>query len=568
MKHMRWICALALIAALLLALPALAEGTTWLPTNPEDETSQAYCGASATGEHQVADDAWTVVVEPSCMQGYRVGYCTACGLFYNQVLPATGEHLWDDGTVTTKPTCETAGVKTYNCIMCNDATKTEPIAAAGHTWDAGVVTTAPTCTTAGVKTFTCTVCDATTTETIPALDHDFSVEVTPEVPATCGEDGTTAVMQCSRCTEQQGGDPIPATGEHTWDAGVETTAPTCTTAGVKTFTCTVCGETKTEEIPALDHDFSVEVTPEAPATCTTEGTTAVMKCSRCEATEGGETIPALDHDFSVEVTAEVPATCTTDGTTAVMKCSRCTETEGGDPIPAPGHTVTTWELVEKATCSTEGKETGVCDVCGETVEQAIPIDPVAHAFDNGVETPATCTVDGKVVYTCKLCNATQEVAIPATGHTWDAGVETTAPGCETEGVKTYTCTVCDATKTEPIPATGHKPDAGRVTKEPTCTENGVKTYTCTVCGKHLDEAIPAEGHDWGEWVTLRQATEEQNGEQERTCQVCGATQTREVQYKGDMPKTGVFTVPTAWLVAVLALSLTGYAVLKRKSVRG
>ena len=402
MKHMRWICALALIAALLLALPALAEGTEGtLPGDPTNETSEAHCPDSATGEHQIADDAWVISVEPSCMVGLRKGLCTACGRVYNEVIPATGDHVWDEGEVTT--------------------------------------------------------------------------------------------------------------------------APTCVDAGVKTFKCTVCGETKTEDIPALD------------------------------------------HDFSVEVTAEVPATCTTDGTTAVMKCSRCNETEGGETIPATGHTVTTWELVEKATCSAEGKEKGVCDVCGQTVEQAIPIDPVAHAFDNGVETPATCTVDGKVVYTCKLCNATQEVAIPAPGHAWDAGVETTAPTCETEGVKTFTCTVCDDTKTEVLPATGHKPDAGKVTKEPTCTVDGVKTYTCLVCGKHLDEAIPAEGHDWGEWVTLRQATEEQNGEQERTCQVCGATQTREVQYKGDMPKTGVFTVPTAWLVAALALSLTGYIALKRRS---
>ena len=484
MKHMRWICALALIAALLLALPALAEGT--LPGDPMDETSDPFCGASATGEHQVAEDAWTVSVEPSCMVGLRKGLCTACGMVYNEVIRANNVHVWDEGEVTTAPTCETEGVKTYTCIMCNDKTKTEP---------------------------------------------------------------------------------IPATG-HSWDAGVETTEPTCTTAGVKTFTCTVCSDTKTEDIPALDHDFSVEVTPEAPATCTTEGATAVMQCSRCTERQGGETIPALDHDFSVEVTAEVPATCTTPGTTAVMKCSRCNETEGGETIPATGHTVTTWELVEKPTCSAEGKEKGVCDVCGQTVEQAIPIDPVAHAFDNGVETPATCTVDGKVVYTCKLCGETQEVAIPAPGHAWDAGVETTAPTCETEGVKTFTCTVCGDTKTEVLPATGHKPDAGKVTKEPTCTVDGVKTYTCTVCGKHLDEAIPAEGHDWGEWVTLRQATEEQNGEQERTCQVCGATQTREVQYKGDMPKTGVFTVPTAWLVAAMALSLTGYAALKRKSVRG
>ena len=162
------------------------------------------------------------------------------------------------------------------------------------------------------------------------------------------------------------------------------------------------------------------------------------------------------------------------------------------------------------------------------------------------------------------------MAIPATGHTWDAGVETTAPGCETEGVKTshlHRPAACSAGP-NPSPPPGHTPDAGKVTKEPTCTENGVKTYTCTVCGKHLDEAIPAEGHEWGKWVTLRAATEDQPGEQERTCQVCGAKQTREVEYQGDMPKTGVFTVPTAWLVAGLALSLAGYIALKRKSVRG
>ena len=105
-------------------------------------------------------------------------------------------------------------------------------------------------------------------------------------------------------------------------------------------------------------------------------------------------------------------------------------------------------------------------------------------------------------------------------------------------------------------------------KPGTVSYTHLRTYTCTVCGKHLNEAIPAEGHEWGKWVTLRAATEDRPGEQERTCQVCGAKQTREVDYQGDMPKTGVFTVPTAWLVAALALSLTGYIALKRKSERG
>ena len=479
MKYLRWTGALALVLAILMVLPALAEGT--LPGDPMDETSEAICGATG-GEHQIADDAWVVSVEPSCMVGLRKGLCEACGLVYNEVIAATGEHSWDDGVETTAPTCETAGVKTYTCSVCGE-TKTEDIPAAGHSWDDGVETTAPTCETAGVKTYTCSVCGETKTEDIPAAGHS-------------------------------------------WDDGVETTAPTCETAGVKTYTCAACGETKTEDIPALD------------------------------------------HDFSVEVTAEVPAACETEGTTAVMQCSRCTEQQGGEPIPAPGHTVTTWELVEKATCSSEGKETGVCDVCGETVEQAIPIDPVAHAFDEGVETAATCEVDGKVVYTCQLCGETQEVAIPAPGHAWDEGKVTTEATCTTDGVKTYTCAACGETKTETIPAAGHVADEGRVTKEATCTEDGQITYTCTVCGATGLKAIPARGHDWGAWKTLREATEDQPGKQERTCEVCGSTQTREVDYQGDMPKTGVFTVPTAWLVAGLTLSLAGYIALKRRSVRG
>lgn len=45
---------------------------------------------------------------------------------------------------------------------------------------------------------------------------------------------------------------LPYTG-HSWDGGVVTTAATCTTDGVKTYTCSVCGETKTEVIPATGH---------------------------------------------------------------------------------------------------------------------------------------------------------------------------------------------------------------------------------------------------------------------------------------------------------------------------
>ena len=144
MKHMRWICALALIAALLLALPALAEEGTGIVDPIGEETSEATCPESDTGVHQIPDDAWVISVEPSCMVGLRKGRCTVCGMVYNEVIRANNVHVWDEGEVTTAPTCVDAGVKTYTCIMCGSETKTESIPATGeHTWDAGVETTAP-----------------------------------------------------------------------------------------------------------------------------------------------------------------------------------------------------------------------------------------------------------------------------------------------------------------------------------------------------------------------------------------------------------------------------------------
>ena len=69
------------------------------------------------------------------------------------------------------------------------------------------------------------------------------------VPATCGEAGRIETI-CDNCGEVVSTKEIPATGAHTWGNGTVTTEPTETTPGVRTYTCTVCGEVKTEVIPA------------------------------------------------------------------------------------------------------------------------------------------------------------------------------------------------------------------------------------------------------------------------------------------------------------------------------
>lgn len=118
-----------------------------------------------------------------------------------------------------------------------------------HTWNDGEVTTAPTCTKAGVKTFTCTACGETRTEDIKATGH--TVVVDEAVAPTCTETGLTEGSHCSVCNEViKAQEEVAALG-HKWDSGKVTKKPTYTAKGTKTYTCTVCSDTKTEDIPVL-----------------------------------------------------------------------------------------------------------------------------------------------------------------------------------------------------------------------------------------------------------------------------------------------------------------------------
>ena len=111
------------------------------------------------------------------------------------------------------------------------------------------------------------------------------------VPATCGEAGRTETI-CDNCGEVVSTKEIPATGAHTWDNGKVTTEPTETTPGVRTYTCTVCGEVKTEVIPATGahtHKWDAgKVTTEP--TATTPGV-RTYTCTICGQTKN-EIIPA------------------------------------------------------------------------------------------------------------------------------------------------------------------------------------------------------------------------------------------------------------------------------------
>ena len=92
----------------------------------------------------------------------------------------------------------------------------------------------------------CAVCGA---EYGDVLGHDFTTSWT--------HDDNEHWKQCSRCDKK---DDV---GPHTWDNGTITTAPTCTKAGEETYSCTKCGATKIEPIPATGHRWKSEWTSDA-----------------------------------------------------------------------------------------------------------------------------------------------------------------------------------------------------------------------------------------------------------------------------------------------------------------
>ena len=261
---------------------------TWAAELKDDGTWQGYQTGFWHGDHIAAfTDA---VVAPTCTeQGYTHHVCTVKGCTYAPVddtYVAATDHTWVK-TQTNPPTCTEQGTAFYKCSACG-ATRTEKIAPLGHDLSRCDLRPAATCTQPGRAVGTCARCGVQIDEVIPAKGHDYSYAETSVAPTctepghykgtcpTCGKDYDDVVPAlghdwgewvtsieptvstvgyryhvCNRdgCGYREGED-IPKLHTHTWDAGVVTQKPTAAEPGVRIYTCTVCGQTRTEAIPA------------------------------------------------------------------------------------------------------------------------------------------------------------------------------------------------------------------------------------------------------------------------------------------------------------------------------
>ena len=329
---------------------------------------------------------------------------------------------------------------------------------------------------------------------------------------------------------------------HKWDAGVVTKEPTYTSTGTKKYTCTNCGETKTETIAKLvctSHVWDSGKVVTAP-TYKTEGTKKYT-CKNCGTTKT-ETIAKLvctKHAWDAGVVTKKP-TYTSTGTKKYT-CTNCGETkiETIAKMVCTNHAWDAGEVVTAPTYKTEGTKKYTCKNCGTTKTETIAkLVCTSHVWDSGVVTKKpTYTSTGTKKYTCTNCGETKIETIAklvCTSHVWDSGVVTKKPTYTSTGTKKYTCTNCGETKTETIAklvCTKHAWDAGVVTKKPTYTSTGEKKYTCTNCGTTKTETIAkliCTSHAWDSGKVVTAPTYKTEGTKKYTCTNCGETKTETI----------------------------------------
>lgn len=309
---------------------------------------------------------------------------------------------------------------------------------------------------------------------------------------------------------------------HSYDSGKVTTQPTCAKEGTKTYTCTICGKTKTESIAKVAHTYD--------NACDTA-------CNACGATR------TVTHTWdSGKVTTD--PTCTEDGI-RTFSCTICGATKQ-ESVAAVGHDYGSYKTTKDPTCTEEGEKTATCKTCGGTKTKSIESN--GHSYDDGeVTKEATCTEKGKTTYTCTVCDYKKTKSIAKIDHQYDNDCDTDCNSCGAEREIQHDlawtgdenshweqCTVCGYA----LPATEH-------TCEETMTyDQTVHGYLCTVCGLYpqgqehqfdhdCDTTCDACGYQRG--ITHNYSTRWSMNEDGHwyECSVCGDQLEMELHVPGD-----------------------------------
>ncbi len=533
-------------------------------------------------------------------------------------IATTEDHDWSEWTVTSNSTCTVAGTKVRSCTVCGyqetgsadlaahtpgaEATCTDPQtctvcgtvikAANGHTITE-VAKQEATCGAPGWEAYEyCSVCDYTTKVEIPATGAHVYTYVQNEdgkthtgictcgatVSGTCsgGAADCENPAECSTCNTAYG----DALG-HSWNDGEETKAPTCINPGVKTYTCSVCSDTKTETIAATgnhiydeyaDYDeknhkvscsaddlceeyiFEAHTISEDSKPEHVEGEWHDYKCDKC---------PARGSMLNGTYVDNLKEACFGEGTTFAQiegNANAHNETCKCGNTKTDAHAYGDWAADPENTANNQGTMSRVCSECSYKQESTCEYEKT-----DSYKAP-TCTENGYQGWHCKHSNCVNGYTeiLPATGHKFSAVTQANAATCSATGNTAYkSCSACskffaadaEANSTEakdsaeafttPIDGTAHKYGDWTQTKAPTCSADGEEERVCEYNTAHKETqkvAIVETAHEWDEGVVTTPATCSKEGVKTFTCKHNGEhTRTEAVEIDGTAHKYGDWT---------------------------
>ena len=419
-------------------------------------------------DQQVVSDAY-LAAPANCASGARYYYSCVCGAVGTETFvsgDATGEHVWDGGVVTVPATHTTQGSIHYTCTICGTGYDEAIPASADHVFDQEVVddkylASPATCSSAATYYKSC-ICGEKVSETFiygnPA-PHTYSDQWSSNDTdhwraATCGHSGETTDF-----------------GPHKWDDGKIIKDAGHNVDGEKLYTCTTCGATKTETIPGQPHEYNQMVILEqylaSPATCTSPATYYFA----CVCGEKGSEVfsygEAKGHTYSDQWSSN-----------ELQHWHAATCEHTGEKIDVADHVWNPGQITTQPTATTKGVMTYTCSICGATKTEDVEPSQHEHTFAS--------TWAGNTTYhwhpaTCEHTNVVSGLG----EHTWNEGVVTSVASHNTAGQKLYTCTVCGIQKTETVPQTHtynqQIASSAYLASNATCTSPATYYYSCT-CG--------------------------------------------------------------------------------------
>ncbi len=469
--------------------------------------------------------------------------CEDCGtvLQASTVIPATG-HSLKKVTDAVAPTC-TANGSTAEMVCenknCDYHAMPATVYSTGHQFT-DYTTQSLTCQGA-LKTATCDICHNAVNQVLDTNkkgEHSYTVPYGTKTAATC-KDNRVDLLKCEWCESTKDVEVLNTTTDHTPDE-----------QGI----CTVCHTYVCQSGHTLVTDPAVD------ATCTENGKTERIYCSKCTYVEKeSEVIPAQGHTFdephghctvcgaeapqvdhTPEIIPAVDATCEGTGLSEGKRCSVCKDIiERQETTPALGHdwieasAVWTWSDDHTSasvtlTCSRDDshKETFSAEVTKNIVREAT-CDVAGEE-----ELVAKVTVDGKTYE-----NKVEHIEIPTLEHTVTEWTPDTDATCLVHGHDVGTCDVCGADvkreRTELLPHS--VPFDGSVETSSSCTESADRTGVCVFCGETVtvsDPDAPALGHSYGSYHTVVEPTCTESGLALSTCSRCGSYITKRIPALG------------------------------------